>query len=217
MISPERLDAMQLGWVRLVGGYGVEPAAAYPVFDKLVAAYTEPHRHYHTLEHLGDMFRVVGRLRPDDPGAVTLAVWFHDVVYDTRAKDSEARSADLAAEWLAPLGVPAAILAKVGELIRATAHFSGDPPADADTRRLLDADLAILGAAEARYARYAADVRKEYAWVPDADYRAGRAKVLDAFLARPRIYFADALHAEGDEPARRNLRAERAALEAGPG
>lgn len=216
MISPERLDAMQLGWVRLVGGYGVEPAAAYPVFDQLVAAYTEPHRHYHTLEHLGEMFRVVGRLRASDPGAVFLAVWFHDVVYDPRAKDSEARSAEVAAEWLAPLGVPEATLAKVKELIRATAHFTGEPPTDADTRHLLDADLAILGAGETRYARYAADIRKEYARVPDADYRAGRVKVLDAFLARPRIYFAEALHTEGDEPARRNLQAERAGLNSPP-
>ena len=215
MISPERLDAMQLGWVRLVGGYGVGPAAAYPVFDKLVEAYAEPHRHYHTLEHLGEMFRVAGRLRASDPGAVMLAVWFHDVVYDTRAKDREARSAEIAAEWLAPLGVPEATLTKVKELIRATAHFSGEPPADPDARHLLDADLAILGAGESRYARYAADIRKEYAWVPDADYRAGRAKVLEAFLARPRIYFADVLHAEGDAAARRNLRAELARWEAG--
>lgn len=226
-VSPERLDLLQRGWVRLIchsperhagadvragGGYGVEPAAAYPVFDRVVAAYSEPHRHYHTLEHLGEMFRVVGRLPVRDPGAVQLAVWFHDVVYDPRAADNEARSADAAADWLGPLGVPAETIANVKRLIATTAHFTGDPPSDPDARALLDADLAILGASEQRYARYAADIRAEYAWVPDDAYRTGRAAVLESFLARPRLYFADILHAEGDAPARRNLRAELAAL-----
>ncbi|HVL11359.1 MAG TPA: hypothetical protein VM529_02255, partial [Gemmata sp.] len=94
MISPERLDAMQGQWVRLLAPFGVAPAAAYPPFDALVAAYSAPGRHHHTLEHLAEMFRVAGRLAPqtDDPAAVQLAIWFHDAVYDPRAKDNEARS-----------------------------------------------------------------------------------------------------------------------------
>ena len=75
--------------------------------------------------------------------------------------------------------------------------------------RTLDADLAILGASPERYARYAADIRKEYAWVPEPEYRAGRAAVLNRFLALPRIYHAEPLFAEGEERARVNLRAER--------
>jgi predicted metal-dependent HD superfamily phosphohydrolase len=48
-------------------------------------------------------------------------------------------------------------------MIRATAHTAaGD--VDADAAVLLDADLAILSADEKRYARYAADIRREYAW-----------------------------------------------------
>ena len=71
---------------------------------------------------------------------------------------------------------------------------------------LLDADLAILGASEDRYARYARDIRAEYAWVPDADYRAGRSRVLQHFLALPRIYFTDVMFEEGEQRARANLR-----------
>src|SRR4051794_22476684 len=99
MISPERVEALQAGWVPLVGQYGVIPDAAYPVFDRLVAAYSEPHRHYHNLEHIAEMLRVVDRLSKfaADPDAVRLAVWFHDAVYDPRAKDNEKLSAILAA------------------------------------------------------------------------------------------------------------------------
>jgi predicted metal-dependent HD superfamily phosphohydrolase len=70
---------------------------------------------------------------------------------------------------------------------------------------LLDADLAVLGSHEDRYRRYASDIRKEYAWVPEAEYRAGRKKVLEAFLARPRIYWNDSIHDQREGIARANL------------
>ncbi len=214
MVSPERLDGLQRGFARLMEGYGVEPARAYPVFDRLVAAYEEPHRHYHTLEHVAEVLRVVGRL--GGTSAVTLAVWFHDAVYDPRATDNEERSANLAAAELTALGIDAATVEKVSGLVRATAHLTGDPRAGAQIRILLDADLAILGAAPTRYERYAADIRKEYAHVPDADFARGRLAILRRFLDRPAIYFDDRMD---EAAARENLTAEcdRLAGHAGPG
>ena len=69
---------------------------------------------------------------------------------------------------------------------------------------LMDVD----GASRHRYRRYAADIRKEYDWVPDAEYRTGRAAVLEHFLARPRLFWTDAMHEECDDRARENLRDE---------
>ena len=81
-------------------------------------------------------------------------------------------------------------------------HDAGE---DVDARVLIDADLAILGASEPVYRDYAEKIRQEYAWVPEAGYRHGRRRVLDSFLARPRIYhFLGQL----EEPARRNLMGE---------
>lgn len=207
MVSPERLDGLQRSWVNLLAPFGVTPAAAYPAFDRLVEAYSEPHRHYHTLEHVGEVLRVVSRQRGGP--VVLLAVWYHDAVYDPKAKDNEAKSADLAERELATLGLPAEVVKHVGDLVRSTAHFDAANFVGPDFDILHDADLAILGAAEIRYARYAADIRKEYDWVPDADYRAGRRKVLEAFLSRERIYRTDGLFTEGEEAARRNMAAER--------
>ncbi len=211
MISPERLDAMQASWVRLLSSLSVSPATAYPIFDQLVEAHQQPQRYYHTLEHLAEMFRVFGRLAPlcRNPVAVQLAVWFHDVVYDPKSHDNESRSAAKVFEWLQPLGFSLELLNRVTELVRATAHLNAtEPVTDPDTMVLLDADLAILGASESRYQRYAADIRKEYAHVTDADYRTGRIGVLNHFLARLRIYHTTILQNEGDAPARRNLLAE---------
>jgi predicted metal-dependent HD superfamily phosphohydrolase len=211
MVSPERLASMQNAWVRALEKYRVAPADAYPAFDALVAAYAAPERHYHNLEHLAEMFRVVDRLSPmvEEPAALHLAVWFHDAVYDSRAKDNERRSGELAVDLLGPIGVPASAIDRIVQMIWATQHTADDsPPAARDTRVLLDADLAILGASEERYARYARDIRSEYAWVPDADYRAGRARVLEHFLALPRIYLTDMMFEEGEQRARANLRTE---------
>jgi predicted metal-dependent HD superfamily phosphohydrolase len=209
VIEPERLAALKTGWGQLLARYAVSQADSAPVLDRLVAAYSEPHRHYHTLEHLGEMFAIAEELAnvARDPAAVDLAIWFHDAAYDPRAADNEERSAALLTDLLRPLGVPAAILAHVGVMIRSTAHTTAGR-FDADTAVLLDADLAVLGADEPRYVRYAADIRREYAWVEDSAYRIGRTKVLQGFMARPRIYRTERMHAIADEPARRNLQAE---------
>ncbi len=215
MVSPERLESMQKGWVRTLDAYRVTAADAYPAFDVLVAAYSAPDRFYHNLEHLTEVFRVVERLSAtvEDPNALALAVWFHDAVYDSRGKDNERQSGELAVDLLGPVGVPASAIERVVRMIWATAH-AADAPADRDTRVLLDADLAILGASEERYARYARDIRREYAWVPDAEYRAGRANVLTRFLGTSRLYHAPVLFEEGEARARANLRGELAQLQA---
>jgi predicted metal-dependent HD superfamily phosphohydrolase len=213
MVSPERIESMQKSWVRTLDTFRVTPADAYPVFDVLVAAYQSPERHYHNLEHLGEMFRVAERLSAgvEQPAALQLAIWFHDAVYDSRANDNEQRSGELAVDLLGPIGVPGSAIERIVQMIWATAH-KAEPPASRDTQVLLDADLAILGASPERYARYAADIRKEYAWVPDADYRAGRVRVLEQFRARPRIYFSQLLFEEGEARARTNLETELASL-----
>jgi predicted metal-dependent HD superfamily phosphohydrolase len=194
----------------------VPAADANPLFEQLVRGYTAEERYYHNLEHVAEMLRVMARLARDcdDPNAVELSVWFHDAVYDPRAKDSEDRSAALAEEHLRALALPGMTLHRVVQLVKATAHLSfAATPADRDTAVLLDADLAILGASDERYRRYAADIRKEYAFVPEADYRAGRAAVLRLFLNRPRIYHTWVMFEEGEVRARANLAAELETLE----
>ncbi|HKS15700.1 MAG TPA: N-methyl-D-aspartate receptor NMDAR2C subunit, partial [Planctomycetota bacterium] len=65
----------------------------------LAARYREPHRAYHTLVHIAHCLDELDDVRKQarDPIAVEMAAWYHDAVYDTRSKDNEARSAELAA------------------------------------------------------------------------------------------------------------------------
>lgn len=212
MISPERLQLFETSWLRLVERWRVAPVDAFPVYDRLVEAYSGPQRHYHNLEHLSEMFRVASRLqdRADDPAAIQLAIWFHDAVYDPRSKENELRSAEWAREALGEFKLPEETIRRVESMILATAKHL--PASSADTQVLLDADLAILGADPKRYDRYTRDIREEYAWVDDAAYRAGRAAVLEAFLKREAIYQTERMREMGETPARENLRRELDAL-----
>jgi predicted metal-dependent HD superfamily phosphohydrolase len=174
----------------------------------LLARYSEPHRRYHDVEHLDDVLGLIDEWAgmAADPEAVELAGWYHDAVYDPTAPagDSERRSADLAVVELTAANVSPGLVDEVERLVLLTAGHT----VAADDRNgavLADADLAILGAEPDRYARYAADVRAEYAHVPDEAWVTGRTAVLTGFASRLRLYRTDLAHARFDAAARRNL------------
>lgn len=185
----------------------------------LAARHAERHRRYHTAVHVTEVVAELDRLAPQVPPEVLVAARFHDAVYDVRGGSgaSEAASADLAADRLTAVGVPAdgTFVAEVRRLILLTAGHEVDPTDDAGAL-LVDADLWIRSSPAERYDRYVADVRAEYAHVPDDLWRTGRGAVLQHFLDA-----ADALYAFGPEPdriarrdrARANLRRELVTLE----
>jgi predicted metal-dependent HD superfamily phosphohydrolase len=177
--------------------------------EDLIARWSQPHRHYHTTAHLAAVLAVVDRyadLAPDT-GAVRLAGWLHDAVYDPRASDNEERSARLAETRLPRAGVPAGRVAETARLVRLTA---GHAVADGDRAGALlaDADLAVLAAGRGDYDRYAAAVRREYAHVPEDAFRAGRAAVLESLLALPALYRIVPPRAEWEARARANMTRE---------
>lgn len=98
-------------------------------------------------------------------------------------------------------------MAEVERLVLLT--VTHDPaPGDRDGEVLCDADLAVLGGAPEAYTAYAAAVREEYSFVPEPDFRAGRAAVLRQLLALPALYRTPAARARFDAAARANLTAE---------
>jgi len=206
-----------MDWDEAMAAAGGDPAAAGAVRRDLAARWAEPHRAYHTPAHLAHVLAVVGELRAagepvSDPAAVVLAAWYHDAVYDPRAGDNEARSADLARRHLAGLGADADRIARVADLVLTTRDHRAT---DADAAVLVDADLAILAVPPADYAAYVAAVRTEYGFVPEAAWRTGRAAVVAGFLARPRLFATATQHARADAAARANLASELDALRAG--
>ena len=181
------------------------PAPGPDVQASLLSRWAEPHRKYHTLQHLDECLALFVRDRAlaEHPGEVALALWFHDAVYDTSRHDNEAASAQWAARVLRDAGADAAVADRVHALILATRH--SEVPSTPDAKLLVDIDLAILGAEPARFAEYECQIRDEYGFVPEAVFREKRAAILRGFLERPALFATSAYAARFDAPARANL------------
>lgn len=198
------MNATLRSWQRLwleLGG-----AADEALFDRLIAAYSEPHRHYHTLQHLRECFEHFDEVRDtaQRPAEIGLALWFHDAVYDVQRADNEQRSADWARDCVHAAGLADDAAQRIHDLVMATRHDA--PAVGQDQQLLVDVDLAILGAAPGRFDEYEAQVRREYAHVPEAEFRTRRKRILEGFLARPRLYETPVFSDRLEQPARANLR-----------
>ncbi|HEY2344611.1 MAG TPA: N-methyl-D-aspartate receptor NMDAR2C subunit [Xanthomonadaceae bacterium] len=196
---------MNLGrWQALLHSLDLREDAA--TFHALETAYREPHRHYHCERHIDDCLEQLDALRAQagQPGAIELALWFHDAVYQPYRSGNEERSAGWASRFLAESGADGALSARVRELILATRHeaIATDP----DTAILIDVDLSILGAGRERYDAFESDVRAEYRWVPRPLYRRERRRILESFLHRERIFLTDDFHERYESSARDNLK-----------
>lgn len=199
-------DSWRVAWAQLDCP---APARALP---DLLARYAEPHRAYHTAQHLAECFQLFAEVRDlaQQPGELALALFFHDAIWDPHAHDCEARSAALARACLCAAGAAASSSEAVATLILATRHAAEPSPGDATL--LVDVDLAILGAAPARFREYEAQVRREYAWVAEPQFRLGRAAILRRFLDRPHLYGTPVVRDRLEAQARANLRESLARL-----
>ena len=156
-------------------------------WHRLAAAYGEPERHYHNLDHLRELFEHFAAIEAGPgwrrPREVVLAMLLHDAVYVAGSTDNEKRSGELARSAIAeiwPAQAGESIDAEhVVELIERTAEHgkaSAEPRND-DTGHFLDADMAILAAPEDRFDEYDRQIRLISA--PAAgDFRARPARVL---------------------------------------
>jgi predicted metal-dependent HD superfamily phosphohydrolase len=173
--------------------------------EALLAAYAEPHRRYHSTQHLAECLQGFEAVRhlAQRPAEVGLALWFHDAVYDVQRHDNEAQSAAWARQALTTAGVPADVAERVHVLVMATLHTS--VPTAGDAQLLVDIDLSILGADAQRFAQYEQQIREEYAFVPEDLFRTKRKEVLQSFAARPRLYGTEHFYAALEARARVNL------------
>lgn len=186
-------------------GVRAQSSLCQPAFDRLLAAYSEPHRHYHTLAHIDTCLAWLTRAwsQADRPHEVALAIWYHDAVYDPLSIHNEAQSAALAAHELTWAGVNIDATNRITTMIHAT---SGHAPSTGDTALLLNIDLASLGAPAFEFARNEEAIRKEYSAFDTKTYAAGHADVLRRLGDRDPLYQTPMLAAELEEQARENIR-----------
>jgi predicted metal-dependent HD superfamily phosphohydrolase len=203
------LDFLRAQWVSLASQLTPNLALIESLFDSIVEHYSASERAYHNLSHIQSLLALSESLldKLQNRDALYFAIWFHDVIYDTKRSDNEEKSAEFAAEALASMGIPEQTITTTQEMILATKHHRASD-LSWDMKAFLDLDTSILGAPEDVYKEYSAAIRKEYSWVPDFLYGKGRMKVLNDFLGRESIYNTLEFSAKYEAQARHNIAEE---------
>lgn len=223
--APDRdQEALRRSWftdLALLAPEAPEPLLVGEV-DFLLTQWSQPHRRYHTVQHLTEVLAAVDELsaaRECDPTGARLARaagWYHDIAYDPQAApgSNEHRSATMTRDHLNALGVTRGNVDVVESLVTMTIDhdIDGGPSHMASWRHTSavfhDADLWILSSPADRYQEYAAQVRQEYAHVPETLFGQGRGSILAGFLTRPRLYRTDLAQQQWEPRARENVAAE---------
>ena len=160
------------------------------------------HTHQHIVECLELFYDIKDQL--DDPIAVELAIWFHDIIYDPQASDNEEQSAKMMLKHCVGM-LKKAELEKVARWIMETKKHL--PTKEHDLKYLLDLDLAILGTSAPRFAEYEQQIQQEYAWVNPRVYQQKRAEVLRQFYQQKSLFQTRYFQQKFEEAAKNNLKA----------
>lgn len=173
---------------------------------RLIARYAEPHRRYHTVEHLAAVQDRITEFATADHDLflVRLAGFYHDAIYHIPIREltNEEASARLAIRELSRAGLEQEDINQIARLVRLTAtHVPGSR--DPDGELLSDADLAVLAGDADAYRRYAEQISQEYCHIPRLSFVRGRFDVLRDLAGRD-LFFTPKGRAL-NEPARLNL------------
>lgn len=168
--------------------------------------YMHDKRAYHTISHLYDLLKLALKHQQliERPLEFTIAILFHDIVYEVGAKDNEYQSAQLADKlaWHCFGGYSADL---VYEYIMATVHDGRLTDEDSsDARMLADFDLWSFAADYPVFQEQNALVEREFLTkYTREEYNAGRKVFLNGLLAREELYYFNIF---SNSKARKNIR-----------
>jgi len=202
------LRQLKSTFIELVSRYSNKEALAAQLWKELEDAHTHKKRHYHTLDHLANLYAELLPMRSkiNNWEVVLFSLFYHDSVYNVLKQNNEEKSALLAQKRLQQLSLPTEFIATCIAQIEATkSHAMSD---NTDTNIFTDADLSILGKSAETYDSYSQQVRQEYAIYPDLVYFPGRKKVLRHLLEMDRLYKTKWFYDRYESTARLNLQRE---------
>ena len=182
---------------------GLSAMRAENALRLLQQAYAEPHRHYHTFEHIRfclSQFDLVAR-QMSSPETVELAIWFHDAVHQPGNASNEADSAALFRR-MAGTAEPK-LVERVASMILDTTH--DHEPTEHLGGFMVDIDLASLGRPWADFIKDNRLLRQEQADVPDETYLIAEEVFLEKLLQRSSLYRTPIFRSRYERRARANI------------
>jgi predicted metal-dependent HD superfamily phosphohydrolase len=207
MMQTNLINILSYHWYNAIESFDYNKIIADNIFSEVIGAYSQPHRYYHTLQHLYFVLTKIADLQilVKNLSVVKMAAFFHDFVYDTHANNNEEKSVEYTEKILQNLSIPNSIINETKHLILSTKHHQAN---DIDAQVFLDADLAILATTPIEYQAYTQAIRQEYHWVNENEYIISRRQVLENFLQRQYIYFTPLMIESSEKLARWNINTE---------
>lgn len=198
------LESFRALWQRCLKK-GVKDTSSVDLHRRLVMAYAEPHRAYHTLTHIQGCFDIFHPVQQqvDNADALALAIWFHDAIYDIDADDNEQRSADWFLQETENL-FPENLRKQVNRHIMATMHCGKDI-ADLDSQIMIDIDLFSFAKPWTEFMIDSENVRAEKSDIPDHEFYPRQCGFQQILLNRPRFFQSDYFYRYFEDQARQNL------------
>lgn len=147
----------------------------------------------------------------DDPDAVEMALWFHDVIYETNV--SSGVNERSSAEFFMQVATPSlrhGFCEQVFQLIMVTTHSR--TPSTIDEMFVVDIDLSSFGLPWKEFATDSVSVRDEFPQFTDEDFYPKQRVFMQALLARPRFCFTQFFHSKHEQTARANIKRHLAKL-----
>lgn len=175
------------------------------VYQKLLDAYNEPHRVYHNLTHITNCLTIFDQVSEllDNPDAVELAIWFHDIIYKIEDSDNEQLSANLFMALTDGL-FNNEFRGTVYQHIMATCHNCSSIT-NSDTKLIVDIDLSSFGLPWAKFLNDNKNVRAEMCHIPDEDYNQKQMSFQLSLLNQPSFFKSDYFHEHYEAQARSNI------------
>ncbi len=165
--------------------YGLDFSS--PWVKKVLDAYNQPHRYFHTLEHLVDICLGVKAQTWDNlqlSSELLLTALFHDVVWYPQSQNNEARSVEAFEYIMAQAGspLPADAMDRIRQAIMSTTNQSAVSELSG-TFHDLDCHVLIHGTPVDLLA-YEFQIFREFQYLNVTDYRRGRSAFFKRFARR---------------------------------
>lgn len=169
-------------------------------------------RKYHNLTHINNCLNLMDIVKSEleDPYAVEIAIWFHDLIYYSDSTDNEMESATEATLFLERLDCEKSFIDKVYNLIMITKHTV--KPKTIDEMFMADIDLASLGEDPAIFFSNQLNIYEESSLLcvdtefDDAVFYNKNTKFLLSLLSKGYIYYTNYFNSLYEDQAQTNIR-----------
>jgi len=179
--------------------------------NEIALNYNSNTRFYHNFTHIKNMveFALSIKEKIEDFDTFILAIFYHDVIYNSRKSNNEEESAKLAKNHLSLINFNIYKIDIISEMILRSKNHSESKSDDSnDLKLFLDTDLLIFASPKNIYQQYVSNIKEEYKHVPKIIFNTKRKQILKNIYSEKYIYKTNLFRTNHEQQAKNNILSE---------